>query len=552
MGKRLLSLVLAALMLACLMPAMTLAEGDAGVKTYTVRHVYAGNSWDLAGTPVGDFFIEKTGVNFHMDYSVGDENQSIALMIAGDDLADIVCPHYQVAPFVEAGVAVELTPWIEEYAPNYKEMLGTVWDRMIWNAEDRGRYYLSAPEQYPEPQDYFNWFFLQHAVVMELGYPKMETLQNYEDAIRKYMELYPTIDGQPTIGMTMVTESWRWILSLTNPSMMAVGTQSSGEYFVDPETMEVTYRILHGEEVEYFRWLNHMYNEGLLDKEAFTQTYDQYRAKIATGRVLAISDMGWSFADATRALRQDGKDERTYGTYPLVLREGIVNSSLCGNRALLGAGMEAVITTKCKDVQTLMKAMNYVYTEEWQIATNWGLEGEFYDIIDGIRVFRPEEHEKRAKDNEYSRTTGIGLLNFFPGYYEGVKDSSGQFYTLQSRADSIAQYSDIEKEVLAGYGKELWIDFFPPVSSFPLRPWPGEGGHTTDLDPDSAPSVAFQRVQDAVRKGVINAIIVSPEEFDKAWEAMVADMKNSGVDVFTAAIEQLNHDKLVLWGLIEE
>ncbi|GHU76647.1 ABC transporter substrate-binding protein [Clostridia bacterium] len=533
------------------LPAITPAIA-AEVKTFTVRHVYPGNSWDLAGTPVGDAFIEKTGVNFHMDYSVGDEAQSIALMIAGGDLADIVVPHYAVAPFVEAGVALELTDLIEQYAPNYKADLGTAWDRMIWNAADHGRYYLSAPEQYPESLDYFNWFFLQHAVVRDQGYPQIETLEDYENAIRTYIEQNPTIDGQPTIGMTMVTDSWRWILSLTNPSMMVAGTQSSGEYYVDPDTMEVTYRILTGEEKEYFRWLNHMYNEGLLDKEAFTQTYDQYQAKIATGRVLALSDMGWSFGAATQALRQDGKDERTYGCYPLVIHEGIVNSSMSGERTLSSAGMEALITTACKDPVTLMQALNYYYSEEGQILSNWGIEGTHYDVVDGQRVFRQAELDKRVQDSEYSRKTGIALLNFLPGYRDGVRDSSGQFYTTASKENSIAQYSPIEKEVLAAYGKETWADFFAPPSEFPLRMWPGEGGHTTDMESDSEGAIAFQRVQDAVKKGVINAIIVKPESFDSAWDAMVADMKSSGVDAFTDAIEKLNHDKLLLWGLIAE
>ena len=521
------------------------------VPTFTVRHVYPGNSWDLAGTPVGDAFVEKMGVNFHMDYSVGDEFQSIALMIAGDDLADIVVPHYQAAPFVEAGVALELTELIETYAPNYKKALGTVWDRMIWSAEDHGRYYLAAPEQYPEELEYFEWFFLQHAVVRDQGYPPIVTLADYENAIRTYMEANPTIDGQPTIGMTLVTDSWRWILSLTNPSMMVTGTQTSGEYFVDPETFEVTYRILHGEEKEYFRWLNHMYNEGLLDKEAFTQTYDQYRAKIATGRVLAIVDMGWSFADAVQALRQDGKDERTYGAYPLVLREGIINSSMSGNKTLASPGMEAVITTACKDPIALMKALDFYYSEEGQILNNWGIEGEFYDVIDGQRVFRKEEFDKRVQDSEYSRNTGIGQMGFLPGYRNGVVDSTGQYYTLSSKESIIAQYSDVTKEVLAAYGLETWADFFPPASTFPVRPWPGEGGHTSDMPADSDGAISFQRVQDAVKKGVINAVIVPEDQFDTAWDVLVKDMQDAGVDKFTAAMEQLIQDKLALWGLAE-
>lgn len=549
--KKGLSLALVLAMLTLLLPVLATAEEPAEYVTFTARNVSSGDSWDLAGTPVGDVFIEKTGVNIHMDFSVGDENQTIALMIAANDLPDIVFPHYQVAPFVEAGCALDLTALIEEHAPAYKEALGNQWDRMVWSAEDKSRYYMSMPEQYPEQIDYFNWFFLQHAVVMDQGYPKMETLEDYENAIRAYMEKNPTIDGQPTIGLTLLADSWRWILSLTNPAMMACGTQSSGEYYVDPETMEVTYRILSGEEKEYFRWLNHMNAEGLLDPEAFTQTYDQYRAKIATGRVLATIDMGWQFADATQTLRQDGKEDRMFGTYPLVLHEGIVNSSLSGDRCLQTPGMEALITTACEDPETLMKAINYAYTEEGIILNNWGIEGVHYDVIDGKRVFREDELKLRLEDPDYGEKTGIGLIPF-PGYRDGVKDSTGQYYTLSSKEDVIAKYTETEKQVLSAYGKETWGEFFPPATEFPIRMWPGEGGHTTDMDPESEGAIAFQRIQDAVKKGIVNAIVADPEDFDAAWDAMVADMENSGLQAFTDAIEQRNHDKLLLWGLIEE
>lgn len=517
--------------------------------TITVRNVYAGTNVETKGTPVGDIIFEKTGVNMKLEYSVGDENQTIALMIASGDLPDMVIPHYNVAPFVEARCAMELTDLIEEHAPRYKEALGTAWDRMVWSKEDQGRYYLTAPEQYPEPLDYFNWFFLQHAVVQELGYPKMETLEDYENAIRTYVEKYPTIDGQPTIGMTLLCDSWRWMLSLTNPAMMAAGTQSSGEYYVDPETRKVEYRILREEEKDYFRWLNHMYNEGLLDKEAFTQTEDQYKAKIATGRVLALTDMGWAFADATQALRQDGKEERLYGAYPLVLKEGIVNTSMCGERALLTPGLDSLITTSCEHPERILQLIDYYVTDEGQILGNWGIEGVHYDIVDGKRVFRKEEMEKRTVDTEYSAKTGIGLFNFLPGYTDGVKDATGQYYTVSDKESILAEYTETDKEVLEAYGKETWADFFPKPTDFPIRPWPGEGALVNNLPADSDGAVAFQKVQDAVKKGVINAIVSKPEEFDTAWDQLKKEMENAGLSTFTSAMEDLMQEQLEIWGM---
>jgi putative aldouronate transport system substrate-binding protein len=517
--------------------------------TYTIKSVSPGKEWNLKDTPVGKYFFEKTGVNFKLETSVGDEQQTIALLIASDNLPDIVAPHYNVGPFIDAGKALEVSGLIEKYAPNYKKALGTYWDRLKWSKTDQGRYYLSLPEQTPEPFDNRNWFFLQNAVVMDQGYPEIKTLAQYEKAIKTYVQKYPTIEGKPTIGMTLLCDQWRWILSLTNPAMMAAGVQSSGEIYVDPQTKKVTYRVRRPEEKEYFQWLNHMYNEGLLDKEAFTQTYDQYKAKIATGRVLAIADMGWEFGESEKALLQQGKPERTYGTYPVVLKEGIKNSAFCGDRQLTTPAAELVITKNAKSPERLFKALNYIMSEEGQILNFWGIQGQHYDIVNGKRVFKQEELQKKKSDPEYGLKSGIGLLGVFPHYLDGVKDSSGQYFTLSSKEDVISQYSEVDKKVLAAYGKKTWGEFFPQPKEFPIRQWPSEGMIVNKFPADSEGKLIFNKLQDIIKKDIVKAIVSKPEQFDAAWNEFLSDMEKAGVKKFEQACEDLIKEQLDIWGM---
>lgn len=69
---------------------------------------------------------------------------------------------------------------------------------------------------------------------------------------------------------------------------------------MNPETYETMLHYKKPEEKEYFRWLNHMYNEGLLDKDSFVQKDDQYKAKIASGRVLGLTSVEWEYQDAEK------------------------------------------------------------------------------------------------------------------------------------------------------------------------------------------------------------------------------------------------------------
>jgi putative aldouronate transport system substrate-binding protein len=508
--------------------------------TITIRNVQPGKDWASKDTPVGQVFFERTGVNIEMTFSVGDENQTIALIIASGDMPDLVSCHYLAAPFVDANAAMELTALIDN-SPNYKKALGSFYDRMVWSKEDRGRYFICMPEQYPEPLDNRNWFLLQHAVVIDQGYPQITTLQQYEDAIKAYKDKYPEIDGAPTIGMSLICDTWRWILSLTNPAMMAAGTESSCEVYVDQATGKVTYRVTRPEEKEYFRWLNHMYNAGLLDKEAFTQTYDQYKAKVATGRVLALTDMVWEIGEAETTLKAENKPERCYGSYPVVVKEGIVNSTLCGERKYITPSAELVMTTSCKAPERFMQFLDYVVTDEGQILDHWGIEGVHYDVVDGKRVFRPEEMQKMNTDPDYGLHTGVGMF-WFLGYIDGVKDPTGQYYTLSSKENIVAQYTDVDKQVLGAYGKETWADFYQPTNSFKLRAWPED--IYNKMPADAEENVIFQKLQDIVKKDVVRAIVAAPDQFDTEWDVFLQEMQDAGQAKFEAKCEQMMRDQL--------
>ncbi|WP_353626567.1 hypothetical protein [Bacillus sp. JCM 19041] len=71
------------------------------------------------------------------------------------------------------------------------------------------------------------------------------------------------------------------------------------------------------EEKEYFRWLNHMNDEGLLDPESFVQKYDQYLEKISSGRVLGLTDTDWQVADAERLCGSRGNRSECMGCIQL-------------------------------------------------------------------------------------------------------------------------------------------------------------------------------------------------------------------------------------------
>ncbi|MDY7222475.1 ABC transporter substrate-binding protein [Halalkalibacterium halodurans] len=512
--------------------------------TFTLFSADPHTQWDNMESPVNQKIVEATGVTLEGEFDVNGGDQKISLMAASGDYPDLIWPKGNSNILVDAGALIDLTDLIEEHAPNLKKIYGDYFDRLKWSTEDPSIYILPTAEvdhTYWEPG---HGFMLQHDVVKELGYPDIRTVYDFEQAIREYKEKYPEIDGQPTIGLSLLADDWRILISTTNPALYVTGVSDDGEYYIDPDTYEATLHYRRPEEKDYFRWLNHMNDSGLLDPESFVQSYDQYLAKISSGRVLAAIDANWHVGEAQRALREEGKHERMFGMYPATLSEEYKHPNFQSSGYLGGWGIG--ITVDCEDPVRAIKFLDFLASEEGQILQNWGIEGEHYEVIDGERVIPEEEMDRRNNSANYVRDTGIGVLKgFAPSYGDGMTDSTGQTYTIVSPDQIIEAYTDVEKEVLANYGVEMWKDLYPAKEEFPVKPW-GAGWNIT-VESGSQLELINQRCRDIMKKRVPEAILASPEDFDDIWDAFMNDLEQAGVEEAEKAFTELVQERVELW-----
>lgn len=522
----------------------TTAAEDKSPITFTMFGGTPNPNYENMESPVGKMITEKTGVTLKMEYAVGEEKQKISLMAASGDYPDLIFAHGYENILVEAGAFIDLTDLIEQHAPNIKKLYGDYMKRLRWSKDDQSIYVLGSfgvGDQRWEPNTGFQ---LQHAAVKELGYPKLSTLQDFENAIKAYKEKYPTIDGQPTIGLSILADDWRYKISVTNPAVFSTGGPDDGEFYVDPQTFKTVYHYTRPEEKEYFRWLNHMNDIGLLDKESFVQKYDQYVAKISSGRVIALSDAKWEYRDAEQALRQANKLDRMYGMYPLTVKEGVKYADF--QTGGYSAGMGVGISKSCKDPVRAIKFLDWLASEEAQILNNWGIEGVNYKIEDGKRVIPQDEMDKRLNDAQYTKKTGIGVYLYpFPQYGRGVLDSTGQPYSIDTKEQLKANYTEVEKDVLSHYNAEMWMDLYPPQSDFPVKPW-GDAWQIS-IPQNSEAYVISQKTEDIVKKKVPEAILSKPDKFDAVWDDFMSELEKAGVHKMEEEYNKLLNERIELW-----
>jgi len=512
--------------------------------SYWSADTTAGQLDDGYKSPVSQEIKRLSGVTLEKEFVIGDPREKLSFMAASGEYPDLIYALEYSNIIVDAGGYVRLDELIDQYGPNIKKLYGEDLARLRYSMEDPSIYFLGLPTVGQVRYEPELGFQLQHDVVKSLGYPKMETLEDFEKAIQAYVDKNPTIDGKPTIGLSLLADDWRIKISVTNPAVASTGGPDDGEWFYDTKTGTAAIHLMRNDEKEYFRWLNHMNAIGLLDPESFIQKYDQYQAKIAEGRVVALADAKWEYVDAEVSLKAAGMPERTYGMYPLTLNDSYTFADFrpVGYSGGYGVG----ISTSCKDPVAAIKFLDWMCSDEAQILARWGIEGTHYQVVDGKRTFFPEVFKQMNEDANFATETGIGIYSWpWPGYGQGALDKNGDYYSPTYEETIINAYSEPEKEVLAAYGATMWKDLYPAETEFEKSPygvlW------QINIPSDTEAAVVMAKYDEITAKRIPEAVLATPSEFDERWDSYMQELKDINISLLETEFNKLIDEKIQLW-----
>lgn len=498
-------------------------------------------NWD---NPVAKAITEATGVTLDVSYPVasqGDAKEDVALMIANDEYPDMIYAKGSATDLYQAGALIDMTDLIEKYGPNIKKMYGAEMEKLKWSQDDPGIYQLSYAGVNQKTLTTGGSCQIQWAALKENDYKYPKTLDEYEKMIKSYLAAHPkTEDGLDMIGITMSASDWHWMITLGNPAgLIADASPDNGQWIIDDE-YNVHYKHVTDEEKEYFKWLCRMYNEGILDPNFATQTDDDYIAKVASGRVVAITDAEWHYSQCEATLVADGKVDQTYVGLPVTLREDQVEKALLYQGTTVGWGIG--ITKSCEDPVRAIKFLDYLCSDEGQILYHWGIEGANYFLDDNGQPYRTDEEVAKAQsDPDYAKNTGIDNYTGFPIYGTGSYSEDGFPYTPTTKESVIANYNTAEKEGCEAMGFEMLTDMFAQPEEFDLLPY--------------SALWAYQQPQELAEKqtildeiawpGLVKCVTGTEDEFDGNWESMVQELTDNGLADAEEAMTEFLATKLV-------
>ena len=453
-------------------------------------------------TPVMQEITARTGVT--LEIIVPDDETGFDAMLESGEIPDLIYAGERTDELIENGTFITLDEYVENVGKYFPEMYGANLGTLC--ADDGKLYTFGTGGSTPAQFTAEGTFQIQYAVLAELGYPEIKTLDQLGDCLKQYKELYPNSKGLLLCG----APQQKWLDTVSLRINYLLGCPDDGEFLVNEETGEAVYKWTDERTYEIVKWLNQMYNDGILDEKSFSLKHAAYIARISEGNVLAIADFYEDYASA----------EETLAEYDKIYCP--VEVTLDGNTAvpfLADYGDFTIadgigITTACEEPERAYRFLDWWCSDEAQELVNFATD----DINAEFDV---------TSETYYSDTGASLYTEPFPMRGLTEKNADGEYYSAAVDKYTAA-YSEPQKAAAEAYGVTLFAEMFTQTDELPVY----ERTLISDMEISalSEEGILLESLGMYVKTEVQNAIKLPVEEFDAKWEEITDWCNNNGAD----------------------
>ena len=371
----------------------------------------------------------------------------------------------------------------------------------------------------------------------KLGYPKVKNLQDYHKMLKNMQKLCPSDDSGNKVYAVSLWPDW------DDAMVMYVKAMATAYYGYDELALGVydpTNGKYHdaleenGPYLEMLKWFNDLYQDGLIDPDSMTQTYDEMIAKVQNGGTLfSIFNYSGSLGYNTKEHTSAGK--LMYCMKPEDASPIVYGMNTQGGDRVWSIGAKTEYPEKC------MEIINYLATPEGRMTMEYGPKGYTWDYDDQKHAYLTDVGVKCQND----KNTTMG-----GGYKGSYHDGELQINNVTWSLDASNPDSDGET-----YNKESWASYNATPSSDIEKDWRDKTGCTTINEYMEkgkytvAPGTSFSKeTQDTTLKTTWNQVTTEIKnsswkaiyaKSDKKFDSVVAGMKKSA--------KKYGYDKCVEW-----
>ncbi|MBW7454077.1 extracellular solute-binding protein [Paenibacillus sepulcri] len=466
---------------------------------------------DVSTNTVTTFIEDKLNIKFKFDATpqANAKDKKKLIMASGDYPAVFLSGDFTQAEQIDygkQGILMPLNDLIEKYGNEIKKAFEEDADlKAAITAPDGNIYAL------PHINDCFHCWYAQKLWINKSWLDKLSlemptTTDEYFEVLKAFKEKDPNGNGkQDEIPLSGSFNSWHGIPS---NFLMNSFIYDNDEDFFFIKDGKVQLAANQPEWRQGLEYVNKLFSEGLIDKEAFTQNIDQMaqvgnkQGDNVSGSVTA-GHIGMYFSLA------EGQDRhKEYVSVPPLKGPGGI--AYAGYYKAYGNGQFA-ITNKASEKEAIaaIKLADYLYSEEHAITNEYGLEGTYWEAA---KEGQKDVHGNQAKYSLKPEYWNIGTT------LNDIWDQMGITRRTREIRESWAIPEDPFSQV--GYEYRLYLETAnnyenkQPEETFPL---------TIFMESDDAKEAIQQRTQinDYVRSNMAQFITGARKLNDSEWDSYV-------------------------------
>ena len=376
------------------------AEGGetATSSSFEIATVRWTDAWptDFLETGVMKEIEEKTGVDITWQvYYNGDWAEQKSLLLASGDLPDAFWGSISLTDTdvnQNKSLFVELTDLIAENMPNLNRVFETDPSMKAIITDRNGEIY-SLPKKLPLRPQVNDVMYINQTWLDALDLEMPDTYEDLEAVLEAFVTQDPNGNGEnDEFGYSAQQGLGGDLRHLMAPfgTMVCRDNGTAGTNFMAlDDNGEPIFMPIQENYKEAVKWVNGLYQKGLLDPECFTQDSSMVTAKTQdpSGSLSGIV-FGWT-ADA-----QVGVNAKDYVPVPALAGPDGNRYAEHNPEFLDVSRNELIITTSCEDPATLLKWADEYYTDEASLQTFYGSisDGKIQANDDGTyEVLVPED-----------------------------------------------------------------------------------------------------------------------------------------------------------------
>lgn len=512
------------------------SEAQEGVKTFTGFFAVPGSEIN-DDNEIQQIIADKTGVKVKETWLTGQTaEEAVGTLIAGGEYPDFIDGGNATVQLYEAGALVPMDEYIEKY-PNIKEFFTEQeWDSL---RQDDGHIYWipQFSNIYGEEKECTHndeAFWIQTRVLKWAGYPEIRTMDEYFDLIESYNEANPTMeDGTENIPYTILCDDWRYFC-LENAPEFLDGYPNDGSVIVDPDTQKIIDYNTTDTAVAYFKKLNEEYKKGIVDPESFTQTYDEYIAKLSSGRVLGMIDQWWDFAyNAYDAIKSAGLDAQgcSYVPLPITIDRSVTNQwHNSGGVVNVSSGLG--VTVDCDDPDAAFKFINDLLGQEIHDLRFWGVEGTDYEVDENGEFYKTQDMRNEASDTAY-KASHLCSYSYFPQWQGTSRDNINAMKPDGQPKEFYEGLSQDVKDCFDAYGVQTYVEMLG-TSPAP-GPWYPMYTFSSAMTTATEGGTAWTKMGEIKHQYLPK--VVMADNFDSAWDEYMEAYEGCNPEAFLSEMQ---------------